>query len=331
MNDNNQNDEPFRTMLPPEESEEGQEISRSEAKIAYTTFREAHEAWKIEQAASAPSDAAEPEYCTCGNLRMPLMESEMTPEVMYCDGLRRHILHAPKSRKMKLDSEEIVIETPNAPAAVYAADFCPTRSERIMKQHSAERAEVVLREDTYLTVDGKPMTLDNFRAQNPTQLATVQKIAAARADSKILLHGATGRGKTHLTRGLFVKLLLDGADCQWWAAAKLKDMIAKAQHWNRDSPDHAFAQQAIERLDDCQVLFIDDLGTEPKGDSDFFEDFLKDYFERRREGLIISTNLDEPSLRKRYPNDKLQSRFFMGLLQLTLPGVDYREKARSKA
>ena len=135
----------------------------------------------------------------------------------------------------------------------------------------------------------------------------------------ILLTGKTGTGKTHLSGCVGNELRKTGHTVVYLTAFELFS-IMKQEAFSREKT-HA---GEFTRMFSCDLLIIDDLGTEfanTMTNSQLFE--LINERIRRRVSTLISTNLDFGGLRTSY-TERLVSRFVEYYTALTLVGPDIR-------
>jgi DNA replication protein DnaC len=135
-----------------------------------------------------------------------------------------------------------------------------------------------------------------------------------------LLIGGTGRGKTHLSSAVAGRVIENGNDVYYISAVNLFRGFEKL-HFGRGIADG----EEMHRCFDADLLIIDDLGTELT--NQFTVSILYDIVDTRinnRKSTIISTNLDQNELRKRYW-DRVTSRLFGEYRPLLFDGIDVRE------
>ncbi|MBR2287744.1 MAG: ATP-binding protein [Clostridia bacterium] len=154
-------------------------------------------------------------------------------------------------------------------------------------------------------------------------LQWVQHYPDVREASGVLLCGASGLGKTFLLHCM-AKVLLDrGMQVMIFSSFKAQDIMRKA-YFSRDG------QSDMDMLLDCDVLLIDDFGTEPLLDNVTVTQFFNLINERqtRRKACIFSTNLTPKNLRDRY-TERIASRMLdaRSMLLIELRGEDVRRRA----
>lgn len=119
----------------------------------------------------------------------------------------------------------------------------------------------------------------------------------------ILMTGATGLGKTHLSLAIADTVIKKGYEVIYGSVPELLRTIEK-EHFGRASGD------TTEVLTGCDLLILDDLGAEM--DKPLYTSVLYELINARvsrRLPLIVSTNLTGGGLRERY-QDRISSRLF---------------------
>ncbi|MBR2907988.1 MAG: ATP-binding protein [Clostridia bacterium] len=218
----------------------------------------------------------------------------------------------------------------------YVCDLCGDTGYVNMKMCSCMSRELILagyessgignllREQTF-----DSFSFDYFRS-NPMALAsakyifdTLHTFAEQFSDKKsenFLLIGGTGRGKTHLSSATAGRVIERGYDVYYISAVNLFRDFEKMQ-FGRGVGD----SEDIARCFECDLLIIDDLGTELT--NQFTVSVLYDIIDTRinsKKSTIISTNLSHAELRKRYW-DRVTSRLFGEYKPLRFEGADIRE------
>ena len=142
----------------------------------------------------------------------------------------------------------------------------------------------------------------------------------------LLLLGAVGTGKTFLSNCIARELLNTRHSVVYLTAFQLFDLLSKAAFSpERSAQDY---QQTYPYLFDCDLLIIDDLGTELSNSFTVSQFFLC-INERilRRKSTLISSNLDMEALRNIY-SERTLSRIISCYTIRQLPGSDIRLKKK---
>ena len=135
----------------------------------------------------------------------------------------------------------------------------------------------------------------------------------------IFFYGDTGVGKTFLSNCIAKELLAKGYSVIYFTAFQLFDILSKGV-FDRD----ADAIAAHQNIFDCDLLIIDDLGTELTNNfssSQFFSCLNERIL--RKKSFIISTNLSLQELRDRY-SDRIFSRITSNFKLCKITGPDIR-------
>ena len=138
----------------------------------------------------------------------------------------------------------------------------------------------------------------------------------------ILFYGNTGVGKTFLTNCIAKALLDRGYAVLYFSAAELFDQVAKVK-LRREPEDGGDIEDIV---DTCDLLVIDDLGTELV--NNFVNSELFHIINNRLlagKGTIISTNLDLKAMRDNY-TERITSRIINQYTTIPLYGEDIRGK-----
>lgn len=172
-------------------------------------------------------------------------------------------------------------------------------------------------------------SLDYYRGK-PEQYATMQRnydtlyrfaheFTAAKCRN-IALFGGTGLGKTHLSSAVARVVIERGYDVCYTTAV---GMIADYEY-DRFKSGREGSGDLLDRYADCDLLIIDDLGTEVV--NQFTVSVLYTLINtrlNRGRSTIISTNLTQKELRERYW-DRITSRIFGEYQPLIFVGTDVR-------
>jgi len=171
----------------------------------------------------------------------------------------------------------------------------------------------------YYTGEDRSFMMRNFAILR----AFCENFVPGKSDSFLFI-GATGLGKTHLSSAVACALIEKGAYVVYETSLKLfGDYEIRrfgSSGYTDDNGDD------IERYIDCDLLIIDDLGCEMT--NQFTVSCLYNLVNTRmmrRKSTIISTNLTQAELRKRY-SDRIASRIFSEYKPLFFRGYDVREQ-----
>ncbi len=139
----------------------------------------------------------------------------------------------------------------------------------------------------------------------------------------LFLYGDTGVGKTFLSNCIAKELIDRSYSVIYFSAFDLFDTLAKSRFGKDESAD-----EMNEHIFDCDLLIIDDLGTELANSFTVSQLFLC-LNERllRRKSTIISTNLSLESLVSTY-SERTFSRITSNYTMLKLTGEDIRIKKK---
>jgi len=135
----------------------------------------------------------------------------------------------------------------------------------------------------------------------------------------LLLFGTTGLGKTHLALAIGSAVGMQGHSVCYETAIGLFDKLQKAKFM----PNEISLSQA-EQLEHCDLLIVDDLGTEMPGQ--FVTAALYGLLNHRmlsRKPMVITTNLTLEETSKRY-SPQIASRLYGEFKRLTFLGTDIR-------
>ena len=142
----------------------------------------------------------------------------------------------------------------------------------------------------------------------------------AKNSQSILLMGGTGLGKTHLSSALARKVIEKGNDVFYTGAIDLFSQFEIQRFKSYSNEPNEF----IERYFECDLLIIDDLGTEMVNQFSVstLYNLLNDRLSRRKPTLI-STNLSTDEIQKKY-TDRITSRMLGEYQVLFFVGTDVR-------
>lgn len=135
----------------------------------------------------------------------------------------------------------------------------------------------------------------------------------------LLFVGGTGLGKTFLSASVAALVAERGFSVSYETAARLFSKLEK----DRFSPSEQ-TREEVRRLESCDLLIIDDLGTELPGQ--FVTAALYNLVNERLlagKSMVISTNLNVDEIAQRY-NPQIASRLQGSFNRLTFVGNDIR-------
>ncbi len=143
----------------------------------------------------------------------------------------------------------------------------------------------------------------------------------------LYLYGATGVGKTFLTNCVAKELIDSSHSVIYVSAIRLFEILA-GNTFKRSNDNAAPSSDLASNLHDCDLLIIDDLGTELVNSftaSAFFNCINERHL--RQKSVIISTNLSLAELRANY-SERVFSRITSNYTLLKIYGDDLRMKLR---
>lgn len=110
----------------------------------------------------------------------------------------------------------------------------------------------------------------------------------------LLFHGSTGLGKTFLSSAIAKRLMDNGKNVIYLRSPQLFSLYEEYRFSSEKN-------EMISDIYDCDLLIIDDLGTEAqsKANNAFLFDLLNDRFDKKRK-LIINTNFSLNEISKMY-------------------------------
>ncbi len=142
----------------------------------------------------------------------------------------------------------------------------------------------------------------------------------------ILLFGDTGLGKTFLTHCVAKELLESGHSVIYFSAQRLFELLADHAMRRESSRPESFTH-----IFDCDLLIIDDLGTEVPNAMTVSQFFLcLNERIRARKSTMISTNLSLQDIASIY-SERISSRIMNDFTLLHLSGSDIRIGKRLSA
>lgn len=141
--------------------------------------------------------------------------------------------------------------------------------------------------------------------------------------SNLLMQGDTGLGKTYLSACIARVAADKGCSVCYDSAFTALEYFEK-QKFSRDTEDGEAADRRVKRMLDCDLMILDDLGTEmatPMSMSALYMLINTRLVNGKR--MIISTNLMDEDIKKRY-TPQIASRLVGEFLHLPFAGRDIR-------
>jgi DNA replication protein DnaC len=148
----------------------------------------------------------------------------------------------------------------------------------------------------------------------------------SRCSDSLLFYGSTGLGKTHLSLSVAKTVAQKGFNVAYGSLLNYLNKLEK-EHFGKTESD----EDTLRALTDADLLILDDLGSEFQ--SGFYESSIYNIVNTRLNltlPTIISTNLTEDEMRKRY-NERIISRLFGGYQTFCFVGRDIRQIKRFNA
>lgn len=137
----------------------------------------------------------------------------------------------------------------------------------------------------------------------------------------LLFTGSTGTGKTFLSSCIAKEFLDKQKTVLYLTATKISNMIDDAR-FNKKNPTEQ--DEYIEFIENCDLLIIDDLGTEfnmPYSQSQLFD--ILEARQLKKKNTVISTNLPLEALTQKY-SQRFVSRLLGNFENLIFQGSDLR-------
>lgn len=140
--------------------------------------------------------------------------------------------------------------------------------------------------------------------------------------------GGTGLGKTHLARAVMAFLRSKHHAVEFIQASGLSRVFLERESWNDDWQTRQDAKEKRVRLANCDLLIVDDLGSERVTKSDHFKQCFQEFWDERKGSWLVTTNLSLSDIRdpNRY-GEKIHSRLVQYADLIQFSGRDFRTGA----
>ncbi len=206
--------------------------------------------------------------------------------------------------------------------------MCPCMRRRLIEETcEASGIGELLRTQTFESFDLSYYESDENAHRRMTQILSRMKqfaetFAPGQSES-LVLFGGTGLGKTHLSTAVARTVIERGHDVLYISAVGLLADFELQRFGNR-TVGSAPSEGDTARYYDCDLLIIDDLGTEVANQftTSVLYDLLNTRILRRR-STVMSTNLTQDEFRRRYW-DRITSRVLGEFTVLPFLGKDIR-------
>ena len=145
---------------------------------------------------------------------------------------------------------------------------------------------------------------------------------AAVKNDNLLFIGKTGLGKTHISTAIAKEVIDKGFDVVYDTIANIISTYEQQTFGHSEE-----AANTVNRYLECDLLMIDDLGTEFK--NTFTQSVIYNLLNSRinaGKAMIVSTNLDDSELFKKQYDDRINSRLIGSFRSFRFHGDDIRIK-----
>ena len=198
------------------------------------------------------------------------------------------------------------------------------RQKIIDEMYQQSNLREILKEENFSTLSYKYYDEKNIEKMR-IAIETCKKFTETfdKSFENILLCGTVGIGKTFLSNCIAKEILDQGHSVLYLSAFQLFDLMAK-NTFSGNSPKSESVAKQYPHIFDCDLLIIDDLGTELANNFTMAGFFLV-INERilRKKSTLISTNLSPEEILTTY-TERTASRIISNYTMLKLSGNDIR-------
>ena len=208
------------------------------------------------------------------------------------------------------------------------SELCSCFKERITDVlYDQSNLKTVLKEENFSTYSFRYYPEGQAKSAAQAAVATAQNFIRnfKTSDENLFITGATGVGKTFLTNCIAIDLLDRGCVVVYLSAIRLFDILSDATFGTGRG---GAGEMVIKNIYDCDLLIIDDLGTEMV--NSFTTTQLFGCINERIAGkkhTLISTNLSLKQLQENY-SERIFSRIANKYTFIKLLGDDIRMKKK---
>ncbi len=189
---------------------------------------------------------------------------------------------------------------------------------KVLSNQSFENFKLTYYSD--VAPEGKLSDRENMKSIVAKAKAYVKDFGKEGKESNLLFVGETGLGKTHITTAIAKGIIEKGYNVVYESAQNIVHAFESRQ-FGKENPENA----DTERFFGCDLLIIDDLGTEFR--SSFTQSVLYNLINTRINSgkcMIISTNLDTTEKFVKTYDERIASRLLGSFRTLKFSGKDIR-------
>lgn len=203
------------------------------------------------------------------------------------------------------------------------------RRELVMAAYESSGLGQLMRTQSFESFDLNYYAQGEERERMARNLEILRRYALdfGKQTENLILCGATGLGKTHLSTSLARALIERGFDVYYTTA---QQMFFDFEHARFGTETGMERSADLARYSECELLILDDLGTEVS--NQFTNSCLYMVLNNRinlGRATVINTNLTGREIKERY-TDRIASRIMGDFKPLVFAGTDIRRQKLSK-